>query len=124
MRMVNSVVMVVLLGGGLSMPRAVADTPAKPAAPAKLELKDRFGFDAMKPKQSKCTKVAGALLKKLEKSYTCEAPTDDSPGSASGKPIAASCTAKGKTRSTFLLFAKQADCKEERATQLANAEGA
>jgi hypothetical protein len=90
---------------------------------ARAEIKNTFGFDIMKPKRSKCMKVTGALQKKLEKSYTCEQQTADSPGSASGKPIAATCTAKGKTRSTYLLFASDADCREERETQLANGDG-
>lgn len=96
---------------------AVQATTARADGP---EIKNTFGFDIMKPERSKCAKVSGALLKKLETSYKCEAATI---GSASGKPIAASCKAKRGT-SELLLFATLADCKEERETQLANAEGA
>lgn len=96
---------------------------ASAAADNKVDIKNKFAFDIMAPKK-KCAKVTGALQKKLDKTYTCTAPTADSPGSASGKPIAATCETKGKKPSTFLLFAAEADCKEEREAQLANADGA
>jgi hypothetical protein len=87
-------------------------TPALADAPA---IANTFGFDYMKPKRA-CKKVSGSLLKKLKR-YTCE---KVEPGStASGKDAVADCKpAKGS--GGFLLFATQADCNEERETQLAN----
>jgi hypothetical protein len=96
----------------LSVP-AVADD----AGP---KIVDTFAFQTMAPKK-KCAKVTGALKQKLEKNYTCFGPGKDEPGSASGKPIAARCEPKSKkTRGEYLLFATNADCNEERETQLAN----
>ncbi len=89
---------------------AFADPPA---------IKGMVGFDWSRTKQSKCSKVEGALLATLTKSYTCAAP-DKSISSASGKPVAATCKAK-RGKSEYLLFASAADCNEERDTQLANA---
>jgi hypothetical protein len=97
---------------------ALADPkPAKPVVEAKPTIENTFGFDAMKPK-TKCAKVTGALLKKLNTSYTCTAP-DGSVGTASGKVQLAGCKAK-KGKSEFMLFATTEDCTEERETQLAN----
>jgi hypothetical protein len=87
-------------------------------APAKLEIENTFGFDVMKPK-TKCAKVTGALLKKLNTSYTCMAP-DGSVGTASGKVQVAECKVKKGKKSELMLFATAADCNEERETQLAN----
>ena len=93
---------------------ALLATPAFADAPA---IKDPFGFDWIHPAKSRCTKVKGALLKKLETKYTCR---EADAGSASGKPVVAVCTAKGKRRSEFMLLGSLADCKLERETQLAN----
>jgi hypothetical protein len=90
-------------------------------APARADsppIKGTFGFDVTRPKQ-KCAKVDGALLTKLNKSYTCTKPDSDS---ASGKPWLASCKAK-QGSNMYMLFATAADCNEERETQLANGQG-
>lgn len=97
------------VGVCLAVP-AVADPP---------QIKNSYGFDVMKPK-TKCVKVAGAVVTKLAKQYTCAAPADPT-ASASGKPMLAECPAK-KGTSRYLLFAAQKDCNEERETQLANGE--
>ena len=91
--------------------------PSIVAAEPTPTVENTFGFDAMKPK-GKCAKVTGALKKKLDKSYACTAP-DPNVGTASGKTLVASCKAK-KGKSEYQLFATQADCNEERETQLAN----
>ena len=103
----------------LVLPAAAEQAAPQPEAPV---IKDTFGFDYMKPKTSKCAKVSGALLAKLEKSYTCE-PVDDG-STASGKPAVADCKIKKGKPSSFLLFKANADCKAERKTQLDNAAGA
>lgn len=90
-----------------------------PAAADPVEIKGTFGFDAMTPNKSKCTKVDAALLAKLSKKYECKAPEDPN-ASASGKPIVAECNVKKGKRSSFLLFATKPECVEERETQLAN----
>jgi len=93
---------------------------AIPAAAEPLVIKATFGFDWHKPKASRCVRVTGPLLSKLNKAYTCAAP--ESPdSSSSGKPIVALCTAK-RGHSEYLLLATEKDCKEERETQLANGE--
>jgi hypothetical protein len=91
---------------------AIADAPKPPV------LKNTYAFDYMSPQKSKCAQVTGALATKLAK-YTCTKPDDGS--TASGKPAVADCKAP-KGDSAFLAFAKLADCKTERETQLANAE--
>lgn len=86
------------------------------AEPAKApRLEGSFAFDVMKPR-TKCAKVAGALLTRLTKGYTCGPAETDS---ASGAKIVAACKAK-KGDSQFLLFTTNADCENERTTQLAN----
>lgn len=92
---------------------------AAPAAADTPTIKGTFGFDVFKPK-AKCTAVAGALLTRLTKDYTCAKP-DDPKSSASGATIVASCTAK-KGESELLLFVTAKDCTKERETQLANGE--
>ena len=87
---------------------ALADTPV---------IKDKFAFDMMAPKTSKCAKVTGALYSKLTKSYTCKKP--DAGGTASGKPALSLCATKNED-SQYLVFDKEVDCKAERDTQLAN----
>lgn len=86
---------------------------ARAEAPA---IAGTFGFDWLRPKRSRCAKIEGALLAKLQKGYAC-GPADS--GSASGKPIVATCKAK-KGESEYLLLPTAAACKEERETQLAN----
>jgi hypothetical protein len=103
----------------LVLPAAAEVVAPPPSAPA---IKDTFGFDYMRPRNSKCTKVSGALLTRLTKNYRCE-PVDDGT-TASGKPAVADCKVKKGKPSSFLLFKAVADCKLERETQLANAEGA
>lgn len=91
---------------------ALADTPV---------IKDGFAWDMMNLK-SKCAKVTGALQTKLTgKSYTCAKP--DAGSTASGKPAIALCKT-AKEDSQFIVFAKEADCKAERDTQVENAGGA
>ncbi len=92
---------------------------AATVSPAKPALKDTFGFDYMMPKRSKCVKVTGALLKKLQTKYTCTAPEEPT-ATASGKPAAAMCEVKKGKPSGYVLFAKLADCQDERETQMAN----
>jgi hypothetical protein len=91
---------------------AFADPPKAP------KLQGTFGFDVMKSETTKCAKVTGALLAKLTRDYRCTVPEE--PGrSASGLPVVASCEVK-KGHSSYLLFASQHDCEEERLTQVAN----
>ena len=91
------------------------------AADGKPVVKNAFAFDWLHPKSSKCAKVTGALDTKLgSKQFTCVAP-DGSTGTASGKPLLATCTERGK-KTEYLVFAKLDDCKAERDTQLANGE--
>jgi hypothetical protein len=94
---------------------ALIATPAlaEPAKPPKLE--GAFAFDVMKPR-AKCAKVTGALLTRLTKSYSCGPAESDT---ASGVKTVAVCKAKTGD-SQFLLFAANADCENERETQLAN----
>lgn len=113
-------VMKLLLAAMLLLaPLAVHAEQVVPPPVEKPVIKNTYGFDWLRPKASKCVKISGALLAKLEKSYACK-PADA--GSASGKPITAVCTAKGKTRSEYVLLSSEADCKLERETQLANGE--
>ncbi len=91
--------------------------PQPPPSPAP-ELKNTFGFDYMKPMSSKCTKIKGALLTKLTKSYACEAV--EAGNTASGKSAVARCEIKKGKPSGYLLFKAIADCKYERETQLLN----
>lgn len=101
----------------LAHPAAAERAAPPPPAPAPV-LKDTFGFDYMKPQSSKCTKITGALLTKLTRSYTCEAVEGGT--TASGKPAVARCEVKKGKPSGYVLFKAIADCKEERETQLAN----
>ena len=101
---------------------AIVACLAFPAAAEAPVIKDTFGFDYMNPKKSKCTKIFGALLTRLTKSYTCE-PVEEG-ATASGKPAVADCKIKKGKPSSFLLFKANADCKDERDTQLANGAGA
>jgi hypothetical protein len=96
---------------------AILVGPVAMASADPLVIKGTYGFDVMKPKQ-KCVKVDGAVLKKLTKSFKCEAPADPK-ASASGKTLVAECPAK-KGSSRYLLLADAKDCNEERETQLAN----
>jgi hypothetical protein len=99
-----------------ALSQAAAPASADGHVPAPIVIKGTYGFDWHKPAKSKCVKVSGALLRKLQKSYTC-ATVDKQ--TASGKPAVAACTNAGKT-SEYLLFSSAADCKAERDTQLAN----
>jgi hypothetical protein len=81
-------------------------------------LKGTYAWDYMKPKSSKCTKTTAALITKMKK-YNCEVP--DKGTTASGKDAVANCRTKDEADG-FLFFAKIADCKVERETQLANGE--
>ena len=94
---------------------AAAAEPAKPVPVTAIT--GTYGFDVAKPKRA-CAKVTGALLAKL-KAYRCATPEAES---ASGKPVVATCTAR-RGGSEYMLFAKAADCTEERETQLANGAG-
>lgn len=86
------------------------------AEPAKApRLEGSFAFDVMKPR-TKCAKVTGALLTRLSKSYSCGPADTDT---ASGVKTVAVCKAKTGD-SQFMLFATNADCENERQTQLAN----
>jgi len=86
------------------------------AEPAKApRLDGSFAFDVMKPR-TKCAKVTGALLTKLSKGYSCGPADTDT---ASGGKTVAVCKAKTGD-SQFMLFATNADCENERQTQLAN----
>jgi hypothetical protein len=96
---------------------AAAPARAEQAMPVSPVIKDTFGFDWHRPKTSKCVKISGAVLRKLENSYVCKPPEIES---ASGKPLKAVCTTKAKQKSEYLLLGSEADCKEERETQLAN----
>jgi len=88
--------------------------------PRAVKIQDTVGFDWLEPRASKCTKVAGRLLARLNKDYQC-APPDNRGATGSGVTIVATCkTRNGK--SEFLLFATAADCAKERDMQLANAE--
>jgi hypothetical protein len=87
---------------------------AGPAKPAKLE--GSFAFDVMKSTTTKCAKVTGALLARLNKDYRCGPADSDT---ASGVKTVAACKAKTGD-SQFLLFATSADCENERQTQVAN----
>jgi hypothetical protein len=99
---------------------------AEPARPPKadapkadaLKIEGTFAFDIMKSERTKCAKVAGALLTKLNKSYRC-ARADPSQETASGIKALANCKAK-KGRSEYMLFTTMHDCEEERGTQEAN----
>ncbi len=86
---------------------------AEPAKEPRLE--GSFAFDVMKPR-AKCAKVTGALLTRLNKSYRC-GPAESN--TASGVKTVAACKAKTGD-SQFLLFATNADCENERQTQIAN----
>ena len=97
---------------------AVSIGLATPAVADPVTIKGTYGFDIMKPQKSKCTKIDGALLAKLKKSYQCSAP-EDPKASASGKTMIANCKTK-KEDSIYMTFATAADCREERETQLAN----
>jgi hypothetical protein len=90
---------------------ALADPPA---------IKGTVGFDWLKPEKSRCTAVAGALLTKLTKDYTCVTPAKDHE-SLSGVTLVAACKAK-KGDSEYLLFSTTKDCVKEREMQLANGE--
>ena len=89
--------------------------PAHADAPV---LKGTYGWDYMKPKASKCTKVTATLATKMKK-YDCTVP--DKGSTASGKDAVADCKNK-KGDDGYLFFDKLADCNKERETQLANAE--
>lgn len=93
----------------------LAATPALADAPS---IANTYGFDYMKPEKSSCKKVTGALHKKL-KPYTCVAVETGT--TASGRDAVADCK-NAKATSGYLLFTTLADCKEERDTQLANAD--
>ena len=69
---------------------------------------------------ARCRAVDAALVKKWAHGYMCM-PPDDPSASASGKPLAATCTAR-KGRSEYLVFKLAADCAAERDTQAANGE--
>jgi len=98
-------------------PRADAPKADAPKAEA-LKIEGTFGFDVMKSERTKCAKVAGALLTKLNKSYRCARPDPDH-DTASGIKSFASCKAK-KGPSEYMLFTTLHDCEEERGTQEAN----
>jgi hypothetical protein len=105
---------VLVAGAALADPK-----PAKPQQPSDAPaIANTYGFDWLKIKSSKCTKVSGALLKKLTASYRCSPPPAGI-GTASGKVQVAVCTAT-KGKSEVLLFSTAGDCKAERDTQLAN----
>jgi hypothetical protein len=93
---------------------------AVPASADTPKIKGTVGFDWLKPKTSKCTAIAGALLTRLTKEYVC-APPESGGASASGVAIVATCKAK-KGESEFMLFSTAKDCVKERETQLANGE--
>lgn len=105
----TTIACLVLLGTAAPIGSARADgEPA--AAPA---IAGTYAFDWFRPHRSRCTKVKGALLRKLQRA-TCKLPDT---GTSSGRPLVAVCTAKG---SEWLVFASADDCKEERETQLIN----
>jgi hypothetical protein len=79
-------------------------------------LKGTYSWDYMKPAKSKCTKTTPALITKMKK-YVCEVPAKGT--TASGKDAVANCRTKDESDG-FVFFAKLADCKDERETQLAN----
>lgn len=96
---------------------STASASAEPKPPP--VIKGTFAFDVLHPK-AKCRKVAGTLLRELERAFLCVGP-DPSVGTASGKPLVARCVdRKPKKKAEWLLFASSADCAEERETQLAN----
>jgi hypothetical protein len=100
----------------LISPAALAEPAKPPASPPSPKIEGTFGFDVMKSVSTKCAKVTGALLTKLTKDYRCAPPTVQS---ASGVAVVASCAAK-KGDSSYMLFATNHDCEEERQTQVAN----
>ncbi len=109
MRQVGSTLLLLLaLGTG-----ARADDKAVLAS-----LKGTYAWDYMKPRTSKCTKATAALVAKM-KAYICEVP--DKGTTASGKDAVANCRTKNEADG-YVFFAKLADCKVERDTQLANGE--
>lgn len=108
----------VMLGSMITRSLAVlaliaASAIAEPAKPPRLQ--ESFAFDVMKLR-TKCARVTGALLTRLSKSYRCGPADTDT---ASGVKTVAVCKAKTGD-SQFLLFATNADCENERQTQLAN----
>jgi hypothetical protein len=116
----RSLIALVLIAATAAAEPPKADAPkAEPPKPPALKIEGTFGFDTMKPKQ-KCTKVAGALLTKLSKLYTC-APPDNGGETGSGVKYIGECKVKKGPASEYMLFASAADCDKERETQLANA---
>lgn len=101
------VIGVVIVGGGAA---ALADGQPQPVK----AIKGSYAFDVMSPRKSRCAPVRGALLKKLQTKHQCTTATVDT---ASGHMPIAECVSRA---STYLLFAKANECKEERETQLAN----
>lgn len=98
---------------------ALIAVPAFAEPPRAPKIEGTFGFDVFKPKQ-KCAKVTGALLTRLSKEYRCTSP-DNHGETGSGVTTVATCAAKKKPESEYMLFATPADCNKERETQLANA---
>jgi hypothetical protein len=96
---------------------ARAGDPPRPIEPDKMAGAAAFEWATS---TGKCKKVDATLIKKWQKGYLCM-PPEDGVGTASGKPLAATCKAR-KGRSEFLVFKEQDDCKAERDAQLANAE--
>ncbi len=78
-------------------------------------IANTFAFDQLHPVKSKCAKVRGALLRKLQRAQCGSTP---GVGTASGRPAIGECALGEKAR--YVLFSKLEDCKEERLTQLAN----
>lgn len=91
-----------------------APTPPPAAEFDYQQLLGLYGFEWFHLKR--CVKVDPKLLQTLKQKYTCEVPTA---GSSSGRPVRFSCTSKDQ-KYGYLLFAAQADCKEEYETQKAN----
>jgi hypothetical protein len=90
------------------------------ASAAEPEIAGKYAFPFIKAKKTKCAKVAGKLLKTLQKDFSCAVPEE---GTASGVKFVAKCTAK-KGSEIYGVFETAKDCAKERETQIANAEGA
>ncbi len=91
------------------------------AIAAEPELSGKFAFPFIKAKKVRCAKVAGKLLKTLQKDYACEVPEGE--GTASGVKMLFKCKAK-KGSEIYGVFESAKDCAKERDTQLANGESA
>lgn len=94
---------------------ALAGDPPRPIEPASLVGKHSFEWTRGK---TKCKAVDAAVVKRWVAGFTCMSP-DPNVGTASGKPLVASCKAT-KGRTEHLVFATKAECIEELQTQAAN----